>query len=81
MRKWSKTVSRAVAGMLVTGMLVGTLHGGVSAEAAQYVKKTGYENGVEVNIRKAGSYVSGYSNMDGGVAEIISYDTKNQKAW
>lgn len=81
MRKWNKAVSKAVAGMLVTGMLVGSFHGAVSAEAAQYVKTTGYENGVEVNMRKAGSYVSGYSNMDGGVTEIISYDTKNQKAW
>ena len=81
MKKWNKAVSKAVAGMLVTGMLVGSLHRAVSAEAAQYVKTTGYENGVEVNMRKAGSYVSGYSNMDGGVAEIVSYDAKNQKAW
>lgn len=81
MKKWNKVVSKMLAGVLVTGTILGGLDTSIKAEAAQYAKKTGYENNVKVDLRKVSSYVSGYSNMDGGVAEIISYDVKNQKAW
>ncbi len=32
-------------------------------------------------MNKLGSYVTGVSNKDGGVAEIVSYDAKNNQAW
>lgn len=81
MIKWNKIMSKLLAGVLAAGVAMSGHNGAVLAEAAQYVQKYGYENDVEVNMRKVSSYVSGYSNMDGGVAEIISYDIKNQKAW
>ena len=79
MIKWSRAISKVLTGVLLATTILGGSTG--TAQAAQYVKKTGYENNVEVDMRKVSSYVSGYSNMDGGVAEIISYDTKNQRAW
>ena len=81
MTKWKKQISKVVVGVLFAGTILGGMDAPMRAEAAQYVKKIGYENDMEVDTRKASSYVSGYSNMDGGVAEIISYDVKNQKAW
>ena len=34
-----------------------------------------------MDLNKIGSYISGYSNKDGGVAEIVSYDAAANKAW
>lgn len=44
------------------------------------VNNDGFEN-CSVNMTKLGSYISGHSNKDGGVAEIVSYDSKNNNAW
>lgn len=41
----------------------------------------GFENDGALPLDKIGSYVCGISNKDGGVAEIISYDAVNNKAW
>lgn len=51
-----------------------------SANAAE-VQTGGYENGNGLDLNKIGSYVSGISNSDGGVTEIISYDVVENKAW
>ena len=48
---------------------------------ASQVKNDGFENGNGLDLNKIGSYVSGVSNLDGGVSEIISYDLENNKAW
>lgn len=45
------------------------------------VKTSGYENGNGLDLNKIGSYISGISNPDGGVAEIVSYDAVENKAW
>lgn len=48
---------------------------------AAEVKMDSFEIGSDLDMNKIGSYVSGISNLDGGVAEIISYDSVNNKAW
>lgn len=45
------------------------------------LKTEGFENDNAVALKKLGSYVTGVSNKDGGVAEIVSYDSVNNKAW
>lgn len=50
------------------------------AQAAE-IQTEGYENGNGLDLTKIGSYVSGISNPEGGVAEIVSYDTVNNNAW
>ncbi|MCD8046166.1 MAG: Ig-like domain-containing protein [Clostridiales bacterium] len=47
------------------------------------LKKEGFTNGSSgsVDLTKLGSYVSGVSDADGGVTEIISYDSANNTAW
>ena len=48
---------------------------------AAEVKVEGLENGKAINLEKIGGYDSGFSNKDGGVAEIISYDKMKNQAW
>ena len=63
---FKRIVSAALALLLIPVLLpVGT------AQAAA-AKKEGYENGNGLKLTKLGSYVSGISNLDGGVAEIVS---------
>lgn len=45
------------------------------------LKTDGFENDHALSLKKLGSYVTGVSNPDGGVAEIVSYDKKNNNAW
>ena len=45
------------------------------------LKTDGFENDNALSLKKLGSYVTGVSNPDGGVAEIVSYDKKNNNAW
>lgn len=51
-----------------------------AAQAAE-IKTDGYENGNVLDLTKIGFYVSGISNPEGGVAEIVSYDAVNNNAW
>lgn len=72
---FKRIVSAALALLLIPVLLpVGT------AQAAA-AKKEGYENGNGLKLTKLGSYVSGISDLDGGVAEIVSYDVVDNKAW
>ena len=48
---------------------------------AAEVQTGGYENGNGLDLNKIGSYVSGISNPNGGVAEIVSYDVVENKVW
>ncbi|MBP3306417.1 MAG: copper amine oxidase N-terminal domain-containing protein [Anaerotignum sp.] len=48
---------------------------------AAEVKVEGLENGKAINLEKIGGYDSGFSNKDGGVAEIISHDKMKNQAW
>lgn len=50
------------------------------AQAAE-IQTEGCENGNCLDLNKIGSYVSGISNPEGGVAEIVSYDSVNNSAW
>ena len=45
------------------------------------LKTEGFENDNAVALKKLGSYVTGVSNSEGGVAEIVSYDSVNNNAW
>lgn len=45
------------------------------------LKTDGFENESAIALNKLASYVTGVSNKDGGVAEIVSYDGKNNQAW
>ncbi len=79
MKKIKKNMVRLFS-LLITGVVL--LGCAVPAAAAnESVKLEGYENKTTVAMSKLGSYVSGYSNKDGGVAEIVSYDSANNKAW
>ena len=49
--------------------------------SAAEMQTGGYENGNGLDLNKIGSYISGISNPDGGVAEIVSYDAVENKAW
>ena len=49
--------------------------------SAAEVQTGGYENGNGLDLNKIGSYISGISNPDGSVAEIVSYDVVENKAW
>lgn len=75
MKNTKRMISAALA-LVVCLMLVPT--GIVNAAEVQ---AGGYENGKGLDMNKIGSYVSGISNPDGGVAEIVSYDAKNNNAW
>ncbi len=45
------------------------------------LKNDGFENETAIALDKIGAYVTGISNKDGGVAEIVSYDAENNNAW
>ncbi|MBP3569667.1 MAG: choice-of-anchor I family protein [Lachnospiraceae bacterium] len=79
--KWNRTIRKIVSGAVLAGTILGGCVETTQVMAAQNVSESGLENGLELDMRKVSSYVSGYSDMEGGVAEIISYDAKNQKAW
>lgn len=74
--KKTKRIISAVLAPVICLMLLGT--GIVNAAEVQ---TGGYENGKGLDLKKIGSYISGISNPDGGVAEIVSYDIVKNKAW
>lgn len=78
---WKKIGCTALAVLTATSMLQGNMKELFFADEISPVKTEGYENGNGLNLNKLGSYVTGTSNKDGGVSEIISYDSKNNKAW
>lgn len=45
------------------------------------LKTEGFENDEAISLNKIGTYLSGVSDKDGGVAEIVSYDAKRNEAW
>ncbi len=81
-------VNKKIMASMMALTLVGTTWNGVAkAEETQIptqewtLKTDGFENGNGMDLNKIGGYVSGVSNKDGGVAEIISYDSVNNRAW
>lgn len=74
------TYTKALSGVLAAAMLTAALPF-ASAAAQTGVNLTGYENETATPLTKIGSYVSGHSNKDGGVAEIVSYDPVKNNAW
>lgn len=55
---------------------------GAAAGQDQTIRTDGYSNGTSgTDLSRIGQYVSGSSDKDGGVAEIVSYDNENNKAW
>ena len=74
--KNTKRIISAVLAMVLCLMLVPA--GIVNAAEVQ---TAAYENGNGLDMHKIGAYVSGISNPDGGVAEIVSYDVVDNKAW
>ncbi|MBQ9090725.1 MAG: choice-of-anchor I family protein, partial [Anaerotignum sp.] len=72
-----KHMKKVMSLMLVSASVLGSCTQCFAAE----VKTEGFENGTAINLEKIGSYDSGYSNKDGGVAEIISYDKVKNNAW
>ena len=72
-----KQMKKAVSLMLVSAAVLGSNTQCFAAEG----KAEGFENGNAVDLVKIGGYDSGFSNKDGGVAEIISYDTVKNQAW
>ena len=75
MKNTKRMISAALALVLCLMLLPAVI--GNAAE----VQTGGYENGNGLELNKIGSYVSGISNPDGGVAEIVSYDAAENKAW
>lgn len=72
-----KQMKKAVSLMMVSAAVLG---GSLPCFAADAETK-GFENGKAVDMVKIGGYDTGYSNKDGGVAEIISYDKVKNQAW
>ena len=70
-----KIMKKAVSLMAMSVVMMGLPCFAVKAKA------DGFENSNSIYLEKIGSYVSGYSNKDGGVTEIISYDTVKNQAW
>ena len=74
-----KNAKRMISAALALVLCLMLMPAGI-VNAAE-VRTGGYENGNGLDLNKIGSYVSGISNPDGGVAEIVSYDAKNNNAW
>lgn len=82
MRKmWKRIGCTAMAILTATSVWQASVMEEVFAKEATTVKMEGYENENALKLSKLGSYITGTSNKDGGVSEIISYDSKNNKAW
>ena len=75
MKNTKRRISAALALVLCLMLLPASI-----VHAVQ-VQTGGYENGNGLDLNKIGSYVSGISNPEGGVAEIVSYDAAEHKAW
>lgn len=73
-------LKKLFAGALAVATFATCAHTSAFASAST-VNMNGYNNCDTVDMTKLGSYVSGHSNKDGGVAEIVSYDSKNNNAW
>ena len=73
------TLKRMISAALALALCLMLMPAGI-INAAE-VQTGGYENGNGLDLNKIGSYVSGISNPDGGVAEIVSYDAVENKAW
>ena len=74
-----KNTKRMISAALALVLCLMLLPAGI-VNAAE-VQTGGYENGNGLDLNKIGSYISGISNPDGGVAEIVSYDVVENKAW
>lgn len=72
-----KHMKKIMSLVLVSASILGSSTQCFAAE----VKTEGFENGTAISLTKIGSYDSGYSNKDGGVTEIISYDKVKNNAW
>lgn len=72
------TLKRMISAALALVLCLMLMPAGI-INAAE-VQTGGYENGNGLDLNKIGSYVSGISNPDGGVAEIVSYDAVENKA-
>lgn len=78
---WKRIGCTALAVLAATSMLHGNVPETFMADGTEKLKTEGYENGNGLDLNKLGSYVTGTSNKDGGVSEIVSYDSKRNKAW
>lgn len=78
---WKKIGCTALTVLTAASMLQGNVPETFMADETEKLKIEGYENGNGLDLNKLGSYVTGTSYKDGGVCEIISYDSKNNKAW
>ena len=74
-----KNTKRMISAALALVLCLMLMPAGI-VNAAE-VQTGGYENGNGLDLNKIGSYISGISNPDGGVAEIVSYDVVENKAW
>ncbi len=58
------------------------LCGAAPVSAAESALVTGYENGdTSLNMTRIAGYSCGQFNVDGGVMEIVAYNTENQRAY
>ena len=72
---------RKASALMLAAMMTVTVLPARAAFADTSAAAQGFDNGKGVNLTKIGSYVSGFSNKDGGVAEIVAYDKDNNNAW
>ena len=80
-KNYEKISCVTLATITATSLLQGSMKEVFLADEVVSVKTSGYENGKGLDLNKLGSYITGSSNKDGGVSEIISYANKNNKAW
>ncbi|MDD6488495.1 MAG: choice-of-anchor I family protein [Clostridia bacterium] len=70
------------AAMAVTLTATTALSGVGTVFASDDTQSTGFENGsAKLDITQTGRYVSGMTNADGGVMEIVTYNTKTGFAY
>ena len=74
-----KNIKRMISAAMALVLCLMLMPAGIVSAAE--VQTGGYENGNGLDLNKTGSYISGISNPDGGVAEIVSYDVVENKAW
>ena len=72
---------RKASALMLAAMMTVTVLPAQAAFADTSAAVQGFDNGKGVNLTKISSYVSGFSNKDGGVAEIVAYDKDNNNAW
>ncbi len=76
-----KSIKKITTALTVAALCITSIPATVTGAHTLPVNNFGFENSSALSLEKIGTHVTGFSNLDGGVAEIISYDSKSNKAF